>query len=283
MMRRYAAVAGLPRRLILPVPVLTPRLSSHWVGLVTPVPRVDRPAARRVAAARGGLPRARHRPLRARPARAPGRLRRGGAAGPAAGARGAGRHPLVVRLRARRAQRPAAHRPRLGGRQPLHRPARAGASTRRPHALWRVIEGIGGEQRLVLLPARLGGARLAGPAGRRGGAAPGPPGRRAAAGRATRWTSGGSRRSSRAGCCGCAPRCGCRAWPGWRCTRTRDDDGPHPLPPARPVPSARAARARVLVERGALPRRRSSAAWPATSRGRRRRTRPPGAAGGAPA
>ena len=38
MMRRYAAVAGLPRRIIVPVPVLTPRLSSHWVGLVTPVP-----------------------------------------------------------------------------------------------------------------------------------------------------------------------------------------------------------------------------------------------------
>ena len=38
MIRRYAAVAGLPRRLLLPVPVLTPRLSSHWVGLVTPVP-----------------------------------------------------------------------------------------------------------------------------------------------------------------------------------------------------------------------------------------------------
>ncbi|MFG3351736.1 SDR family oxidoreductase [Streptomyces sp. NPDC048001] len=38
MMRRYAEVAGLPRRLIVPVPVLTPRLSSHWVGLVTPVP-----------------------------------------------------------------------------------------------------------------------------------------------------------------------------------------------------------------------------------------------------
>ncbi|MFF8275911.1 DUF2867 domain-containing protein [Streptomyces lateritius] len=38
MMRRYAAVAGLPRRLILPVPVLTPRLSSHWIGLITPVP-----------------------------------------------------------------------------------------------------------------------------------------------------------------------------------------------------------------------------------------------------
>ncbi|MFJ1747659.1 SDR family oxidoreductase [Streptomyces sp. NPDC088116] len=46
MMQRYAAVAGLPRRLILPVPVLTPRLSSHWVGLVTPVPRsIARPLA----------------------------------------------------------------------------------------------------------------------------------------------------------------------------------------------------------------------------------------------
>jgi len=38
MMRRYAAVAGLRPRLILPVPVLTPGLSSHWVGLITPVP-----------------------------------------------------------------------------------------------------------------------------------------------------------------------------------------------------------------------------------------------------
>jgi uncharacterized protein YbjT (DUF2867 family) len=38
MMRRYAAVAGLPRRRVLPVPVLSPSLSSHWVGLVTPVP-----------------------------------------------------------------------------------------------------------------------------------------------------------------------------------------------------------------------------------------------------
>ncbi|MFH8618625.1 SDR family oxidoreductase [Streptomyces sp. NPDC017979] len=38
MMLRYAAVAGLPRRLVLPVPVLTPRLSSLWVSLVTPVP-----------------------------------------------------------------------------------------------------------------------------------------------------------------------------------------------------------------------------------------------------
>jgi uncharacterized protein YbjT (DUF2867 family) len=38
MMQRYAAVAGLPRRRVLPVPVLSPWLSSHWVGLITPVP-----------------------------------------------------------------------------------------------------------------------------------------------------------------------------------------------------------------------------------------------------
>ncbi len=38
MMDRYAALAGLRRRLILPVPLLTPRLSSHWVNLVTPLP-----------------------------------------------------------------------------------------------------------------------------------------------------------------------------------------------------------------------------------------------------
>jgi hypothetical protein len=38
MMRTYARVAGLSKRLILPVPLLTPQLSSLWVGLVTPVP-----------------------------------------------------------------------------------------------------------------------------------------------------------------------------------------------------------------------------------------------------
>ncbi len=39
MMQRYAHVAELRRRIIVPVPVLSPTLSSHWVGLVTPVPR----------------------------------------------------------------------------------------------------------------------------------------------------------------------------------------------------------------------------------------------------
>ena len=39
MMNGYAREAGLPRRAIAALPVLTPGLASHWVNLVTPVPR----------------------------------------------------------------------------------------------------------------------------------------------------------------------------------------------------------------------------------------------------
>lgn len=47
MMHRYAAVAGLGRRIILPINLLSPQLSSHWVSLVTPVPRsIARPLVR---------------------------------------------------------------------------------------------------------------------------------------------------------------------------------------------------------------------------------------------
>lgn len=46
MMRIMAEARGLPPRLILPVPVLTPRISSLWIHLVTPVGhRVARPLA----------------------------------------------------------------------------------------------------------------------------------------------------------------------------------------------------------------------------------------------
>ncbi len=38
LMNLYASVARLPHRVIVPVPVLSPRLSSLWVGLVTPIP-----------------------------------------------------------------------------------------------------------------------------------------------------------------------------------------------------------------------------------------------------
>ncbi len=38
MMQAYAEAAGLPKRRIIVVPVLSPSLSSRWVGLVTPLP-----------------------------------------------------------------------------------------------------------------------------------------------------------------------------------------------------------------------------------------------------
>jgi len=38
LMQTYAEVAGLRHRVILPIPVLTPGLSSLWIGLVTPLP-----------------------------------------------------------------------------------------------------------------------------------------------------------------------------------------------------------------------------------------------------
>lgn len=38
MIQRFARVTGLRPRLIMPVPVLTPWLASHWVGVVTPIP-----------------------------------------------------------------------------------------------------------------------------------------------------------------------------------------------------------------------------------------------------
>jgi uncharacterized protein YbjT (DUF2867 family) len=44
MMQRYAAVAGLPRRVVVRVPWLSLGLSSAWVNLVTPIPaRIARP------------------------------------------------------------------------------------------------------------------------------------------------------------------------------------------------------------------------------------------------
>jgi len=46
----YAEEAGLPRRLVIPVPVLTPKLSSYWIHLVTPVPAsLARPLAEGLA------------------------------------------------------------------------------------------------------------------------------------------------------------------------------------------------------------------------------------------
>jgi uncharacterized protein YbjT (DUF2867 family) len=38
MIMEFARISGLRRRLIVSVPVLTPRLASYWVGFVTPIP-----------------------------------------------------------------------------------------------------------------------------------------------------------------------------------------------------------------------------------------------------
>src|SRR5689334_3124737 len=45
-MRIMAEELGLPRRLVIPVPVLTPRLSSYWIQLITPLSNtIARPLA----------------------------------------------------------------------------------------------------------------------------------------------------------------------------------------------------------------------------------------------
>ncbi len=61
LMHTMARERGLRRRLIVPVPVLTPRLSSLWIHLVTPLSRQHRAAAGRGPAQPRGLPRRRGR------------------------------------------------------------------------------------------------------------------------------------------------------------------------------------------------------------------------------
>ena len=170
MMQHYARVAGLRRRLIVQVPVLTPSLSGHWVGLVTPVPTRSPGRWSTRCASRWSPPSttspstSRTRPRacsgstlgRPRAAAHPGRR---------------GRHPLVLGVGAGRPQRPAAHRPGLGRRQPLPGPA-AAQRRRLPR---RAVAGRRGHRRrprLVLVPARLAGARPARPDRRRRRPAP---------------------------------------------------------------------------------------------------------------
>ncbi|MBF0239390.1 MAG: SDR family oxidoreductase [SAR324 cluster bacterium] len=46
LMQIYSKAAGLPKRHVIPVPVLTPQLSSYWIHLVTPLPAyIARPLA----------------------------------------------------------------------------------------------------------------------------------------------------------------------------------------------------------------------------------------------
>ena len=175
-----------PRGSSLPVRPLTPSLSSHWVGLVTPVPNAHRPAAGGEPDPRGGRARARHRPVRARPARRADRLRPGGRAGAGQGPRRRGGDPLVERERPGRARPSRCPATRTWSGGTAYTDVRERTVDAPPAALWRVDRGRRRRARLVLVPAGLVGARLAGPAGRRRRAAPGParpapaPGRRGA-------------------------------------------------------------------------------------------------------
>ena len=265
MMQRYARVAGLRRRIIVPVRPLTPSLSSHWVGLVTPVPNaIARPLVESLvheAVAHEHDIAA----LRARPAGRADRLRPGGRGWPWRKVRdGDGGDPLVERERPGRAGRAAAQRPGVVRRQRLHRRARAGGA-RAPR---RALAGHRGRRRgarLVLVPARLVRARLAGPAGRRRGAAPGParpappPGRRGAG-----LLAGGGDRARRAAA---AARRDAAARPGLAgdAGRVRTDGGRSRYQ-QRAVFLPRGLAGHALLARRWRPSTRSSsAAWPATS------------------
>ncbi|MEO3809024.1 SDR family oxidoreductase [Sphaerisporangium sp. B11E5] len=151
MMRGYAAVAGLPPRLIIPVPLLTTRLSSLWVGLVTPVPAgVARPLveslreeavchehdiARYIPDPPGGLmgfPQAVRMALH--------RIKEAGVATrwSSASTPGAPSDPLPTD-------------PGWAGGS-LYADERSARVDAPPEALWRVIEGIGGEHGWYSLP-----------------------------------------------------------------------------------------------------------------------------------
>ena len=196
-MQRYAAVAGLPPRVIVPIPLLTPWLSTHWVGLVTPVPHGARPAAGRVAAQRGGLPRARHRASTSRTAGRADRLRRGRRAGAAAHPRRRRGDPLVVRGAPRAPSDPLPSDPDWAGGT-LYVDVREHAGRRRAG------RRCGGSSRASAASTAgtrsrcLGGARAGSTGSSAASACAAAAATRSTCASARRSTSGGSRRSARA-------------------------------------------------------------------------------------
>lgn len=215
MMQRYARVAGLPERLILPVPMLTPRLSSLWIGLVTPVPpawpvRWPNHCATRSSATSTTSPAT--SPTRTRRATPPASTTRsnwrcagyGTPKSPPAGPTPRCPERRATRCRPTPTGPAAASTPTGGSGPPMPRPRRCGG--------WSKVSAA----TTAGTPSRSPGRCAAGWTGwsaEWGCAAAA--GTRAGSGSVTRSTSGASRRSCRAGCCGCAPRCGSRVWPGW--------------------------------------------------------------------
>jgi hypothetical protein len=152
MMRRYSDVAGLRPRVLIPVPLLTPRLSSLWVGLVTPVPAgLARPL---VESLRNEVVCSEHDIARYVPDPPEGLLPLDRAISLAL------RHTRegAVSTRWSSAATPGAPSDPLpsdpswaGGS--LYVDARISAVRASPAALWRVIEGIGGETGWYSFPA----------------------------------------------------------------------------------------------------------------------------------
>ena len=141
------------------MPLLTPRLSSLWVGLVTPAPAgVAMPL---VESLRNEVVCAEHDIAEYVPDPPDGLLPIGEAL--ALALRHTAEGDVSTRWSsagtpARRAIRCRATRAWAGGS--LFVDDRSAVVQATPEALWRVIEGIGGETGLVLLPARLGARGL---------------------------------------------------------------------------------------------------------------------------
>ena len=173
MMRTYARVAGLRRRVIQRVPVLSPTLSSRWVGLVTPLPTGPGPAPGREPDLEVYVDR---NPISEVVDHQPVGFERGPRAGPAPGHRPGGDHPVVRCLAARPHRRRSPARPTRTG------PAGRCCSTSRrsppsapPEAVFATVEGIGGDRGWYVTPFLWGVAGHPRQAGRRGRHAPGPP------------------------------------------------------------------------------------------------------------
>ncbi len=225
MMHGDAAVAVLPPRVIIPVPVLTPWLSAQWVNLVTPVPKaiavpLMESLVNDVVCADHAI--AQHIPD---PPDGPIGYRR--AVEPAL----AKIRNLDVPTRWSDADQfgtepsaPLLTDPEWSGGS-LYTDRRERRSSADPARLWAVIEAIGGDHGWYSFPLawslrgwidRLtGGWGFAAAAGIRIGCAPG-----------RRWIGGVSSASNARACC-CARRCACPAAPGWNCAWTRTRAGPY--------------------------------------------------------
>jgi hypothetical protein len=152
MMHRYSAVAGLRPRVLVSVPLLTPWLSSLWVGLVTPVP--SRLAMPLVESLRNEVVCSEHDIAGYVPDPAGGLLPVDRAIALALRHTRAGE----VSTRWSSAATPGAPSDPLPGDPSwaggsLYVDARSSAVRASPVALWQVIEGIGGETGWYSFPA----------------------------------------------------------------------------------------------------------------------------------